>query len=267
MTPEDHAGHGADAFEMTPGDHAGRGADAFEQFAAGIAFRWLQPDHTLTARQAAWRLRLDRARCPLDLLITRLPAQRLRLRRLLRPLCLIPRMSSFAVAAILNRAVALMPAEQAFVNVGVWHGFTLLAGMAGNDGRRCVGVDDFSEFGGPRAAFLARFERRRAAPHAFQEMNYRAYFADRHEGPIGVYLYDGEHGYDNQLRGLETAEPHFAPGCVVIVDDTNLPEPRRATLDFVAARPGRYRILLDRRTAGNGHPTFWNGLIVLRRES
>jgi hypothetical protein len=51
---------------------------------------------------------------------------------------------------------------------------------------------------------------------------------------------------------------------VVLVDDTNAADPRRATYDFIKARPGKYRVLLDRRTATNGHPTWWNGLIVLR---
>ena len=234
-------------------------------FASGIRFRWIQPEQPLRRRHFVVAHRLERLRWPLDLLVARLPDEAVRLRRLLRPLCLIPRMSTFAIATVINRAVASMPVDAAFVNVGVWNGFTFLAGMAGNPGRRCIGVDDFSEFGGPREAFLARFARLRAPRHEFHEMDYRAYFAQRHEGPIGVYLYDGEHGYDNQLRGLETAERFFAPGCVIIVDDTNLPEPRRATMDFVRARRDGYRVLLDRTTAGNGHPTFWNGLLVFQR--
>lgn len=234
-------------------------------FASGIQFRWIQPDQALVPWHLTLRHQLERLHCPLDLVIARLPEGGLRLSRLLRPLCMIPRMSTFAVAAILNRAVALMPPGTAFVNVGVWHGFTLLAGMAGNPERRCIGVDNFSEFGGPKDAFLPRFARLRSANHAFHEMDYAAYFAQQHDGPIGVYLYDGEHGYENQRRGLETAERFFAPGCVILVDDTNLPEPRRATLDFIAAQPGRYRLLLDRRTSSNGHPTFWNGLLVFQR--
>ena len=236
-----------------------------ESFATGIRFRWIQPGQALVPWHLTLRHQCERLHYPLDLLLTRLPDDGARLRRLLRPLCLIPRMSTFAIAAVINRAVSLMSPAAAFVNVGVWNGFTFLAGMAGNAGRRCVGVDDFSEFGGPRGAFLDRFERRRAPVHEFHAMDYRAYFAERHEGPIGVYLYDGEHGYENQLRGLETAERFFAPGCVIVVDDTNLPAPRQATLDFVAARPNAYRLLCDRRTAGNGHPTFWNGLLVLQR--
>ena len=62
-------------------------------------------------------------------------------------------------------AVASMPAGHAFVNAGVWHGYTLLAAMAGNPDAICVGIDDFSEFGGPRDEFGARFEAARSPRH------------------------------------------------------------------------------------------------------
>ena len=234
-------------------------------FASGIRFAMVQPDTPLTP----WRLRLRglvvRAGMEFDVAITRLPERRKETRARLSDLCRIPRMSTYALGAIINRIVAGLPAGQAFVNVGVWNGFTLLAGMAGNADRRCVGVDNFSEFGGPRAAFLARFEARRSDLHEFHDMDYRAYLDGVHRGPIGFYIYDGDHAYEHQLRGLEVAEPHLAPGAWLLVDDTNDEEPRRATLDFVAARRGEYAVVFDRRTASNLHPTFWNGVMLVRR--
>jgi hypothetical protein len=188
-------------------------------------------------------------------------------RRNLRGLLGMPRMSTMAIAAVLNKAVTAMPAGQAFVNVGVWNGFTLLAGMAGNPDADCVGIDDFSQFGGPREELLRRFEAARRDRHAIFEMDYRDYFARVHDRPIGVYMYDGEHSYDNQMRGLEAAEPFYADGCVLVVDDANLEEPRQATLDFIARHEGRYEILADVRTGDMRHPTFWNGLLVLRKRA
>jgi hypothetical protein len=157
-----------------------------------------------------------------------------------------------------------MPTGQSFVNVGVWNGFTFLTGSASNPDRTCIGVDNFSESGGPREAFGERFERLAGPNHRFYEMDYRDYFSNKHSGPIGVYLYDGEHSYDNQWRGLEIAEPFFADDCVVVVDDTNWEEPHAATLDFLEASRRDYTVLLDRGTAGNGHPTLWNGIMVLQ---
>jgi hypothetical protein len=174
------------------------------------------------------------------------------------------RMSTLGVAALINRAVAGMPPDHSYVNVGTWMGFSLWAGMYDNPGKTCVGIDDFSMFGGPREAFHRWFDRLRTPNHHFHEMDYRHYFDRVHEGPIGVYFYDGDHTYEHQLLGLQTAEGFFGDDCVVIVDDTNWVDPYEATYDFMAQSKREYTVLIDQQTVGNGHPTFWNGLLILQ---
>jgi hypothetical protein len=201
----------------------------------------------------------------LEILNTRLPEAADEMQERIGHLCGMPRMSTYAIGAMINAGVSRMPAGQAFVNVGVWNGFTLLAGMMRNADKICVGVDNFSEFGGPREKFMGRFNHFRSHNHFFYDMDYREYFAKVHKGPIGFYIYDGEHSYENQLEGLRAAEPFFADGCIVLVDDTNLKAPRWALDDFVAQSAGKYRVLLDRKTHGNLHPTLWNGVIILEK--
>ena len=174
-------------------------------------------------------------------------------------------MSTPAIGALINRGVAGMAPSEAFVNVGVWNGFTFLSGMAGNSCKVCIGVDNFSQFGGPKDTFLARFERFKSPNHRFHDMDYKEYFASVHWEPIGFYLYDGEHSYQNQLDGLRIAEPFFAPNCLVMVDDTNIREPREATADFVRSSRNQYETILDVTTDRNMHPTWWNGIMLLRR--
>lgn len=174
----------------------------------------------------------------------------------------VPKMSTYANAAIINKAVSSMPSGTAFVNVGVWHGFSFLAGIVNNPDRECIAIDNFSQFGGPKDEFMARLHSIRSNNHYFHEMDYKLYFSTIHRAPIGFYIYDGEHSYHNQLHGLEAAEPFFAKGCVILVDDTNDFEPRQATLDFIARHPNRYRMIFNQSTANNGHPTFWNGIII-----
>jgi hypothetical protein len=237
-----------------------------------LSFRLLQPD---AARGEDRRFILERSsgqdarllelpHAPFDVWNSYLAARDPALRQALLPICEIHRMSTFSVGALINRAVAQMPPDQAYINVGVWHGFSLLAGMLNNREKICVGVDNFSQFGGPRAAFTERFENFSSPSHRFYEMDYRDYLSKLHREPIGVYFYDGSHAYENQLEGLREAEPFMADGCVVFVDDTNWPAPYKATYDFIETSEREYTVLLDRRTAGNAHPTFWNGLIVLR---
>jgi hypothetical protein len=237
----------------------------YETFISRITFRFLQPGVPLPRGSHMLIRGLRKANIFVDVLNTVLPEDDAELKRILRPLYRVPRLSTFAIAAMINRAVDRLPRDEAFVNVGVWNGFTLLAGMANNPARLCIGIDNFSELGRPREAFLSRFEQLKGPWHRFVEMDYERYFERQHQERIGVYIYDGHHAYSHQLKGLRLAEPFFSDTCLIFVDDTNWNDPRRATVDFITGSPHRYEMLLDVRTASNKHPTLWNGLMVFRR--
>lgn len=179
-------------------------------------------------------------------------------------------MSTYAIGAIVNHGVRHMPADTAYLNVGVWAGFSLLAGMVGNEDRRVIGVDNFSEFvggtfGDVRGEFAARFEAVRSPLHEFHDIDYREYFASVHRGPVGFYFYDGEHSYENQLLSLELVEPFLVRGAAVMIDDAFAEAPRQALNDFLASRRDAYEIVFERQPVTKGHPTFWNGIAILAR--
>jgi hypothetical protein len=174
-------------------------------------------------------------------------------------------MSTYAIAAVINHGVSLLPEDQVYLNVGVWNGFTFLAGLVNNPDKVCIGVDNFSEFGGPRSEFLERFEKYRSTNHRFYDADYREYLTNRHSEEIGFYFYDGPHSLKDQVEGLELAERFFASHCIILVDDTNEPAPRKATLDFVESRRHDYRVIFDQRTPRNQHPTFWNGITIVEK--
>ena len=235
----------------------------YAEFVNGIGFTLLQPEVQFDKFVSAisWK----HPTILLEMMNTYIPGKEMHRTRSLYDLLNTPRMSTLAIASALDRAVASMNTKHCFVNVGVWHGYTLFSAMVNNPDKVCVGIDNFSEFGGPRAAFLQAFEQKRSANHFFHDMDYREYFKSGHTGKIGVYLYDGEHSYANQLEGLQVAEPFFADQCLIFVDDTNCAEPRQATLDFIATSSRKYEVILDAKTCQNGHPTFWNGLMVLQQ--
>lgn len=237
----------------------------YRAFANGFNFRFIRPADPVTRwwlRVAAW---CHRVGLILDLLNTRFPAGSDVVRTALKPICWIPRMSTPAIGALINRGVSQMAPGEVFVNIGVWNGFTFLSGMVTNPDKVCIGVDNFSQFGGPKDAFLSRFKQLKSKDHRFYDMDYKDYFATVHREPIGFYLYDGDHSYQNQLDSLRLAEPFFGSNCVVMVDDTNAPDPRQATLDFIQQSPNRYEMVLDASTRENQHPTWWNGVILFRR--
>ena len=237
----------------------------FAEYVQKISFRLLQP---ATPRPSGFRALNNLARkagIHLEMWMTRLPEEQDEMQLRLADVCAVPRMSTFAIGAIINRAVRQMSVGHAYLNIGVWNGFTLLAGMAENGDKTCIGVDDFSHKNSPRHVFLKRFDRLRGEGHEFYEADFREYFANTHKQPLGLYLFDGPHTYEDQLDGLTLAEPYFARGCVVLVDDTNWPQVREANLDFIKQSPFEYRMLLDVQTPRTGHPTFWNGVMLFER--
>ena len=177
----------------------------------------------------------------------------------------IPRYSTIANTYVISKLVELMPTSSAYLNVGVWYGFTFLAPLVSNPDKKCIGVDNFSQFGGPKNCFKALYDAVRNELSSFYDMDYINYFENIHREPLGVYCYDGEHSYSNQLKGLEVAEPFLINGAYIVVDDTNDPEPFEATMDFISSRSNKYKILLHKKTAHNAHPTYWNGLMVLQK--
>lgn len=104
----------------------------YSDFLTGISFRFIKPKTRMPRRLARLLNKSSRLGIPLEQWITTLLEEDGYMKRTLNDLCKVPKMSSFAMGAIIHRGVSLMPKDQAFVNVGVWHGFTFLCGMINN---------------------------------------------------------------------------------------------------------------------------------------
>lgn len=232
------------------------------EYLKNISFRFLKPK---TPRPSGFRglaILLRRCGIHLEVFNTQLPDDHVEMKRKFKQLCRIPRMSTFAIGSVINRAVAQMTENQAFLNIGVWNGFTFFSGLLENEDKTCIGVDNFSHKNSPKDAFYQRLKHFAGKSHSFCEADFREYLTNIHQQPIGVYLFDGPHTYQDQYDGLALAEPFFSENCIVLVDDTNWEQVRKANLDFMENSPNDYKLLLDERTPNSGHPTFWNGLMV-----
>lgn len=240
--------------------------EGLEAYARSIRFRLVGPDSRIPGRSWVGAVRrLRKVGVDPEVWNTVLPDPEERWIGRLIGLGGVPKMSTFAIGAVVARGVREMPAGSGYLNVGVWHGYTLLAGMAGGPGRTCVGVDDFSEHGGPEAEFRERFTAAATDAHHFHRTGFRRYLDEVHRGPLGLYYYDGPNSYEDELDALRMAEPYLVEGSYVLLDDTNWPERRRAARDFVSGSPHAYDVVFDQRTAYNKHLTFWNGLTILKR--
>ena len=235
-------------------------------YITGLRFRFLQPldpNDKIDWNSDAGEV-LD-----LELDNIELGCENVAMKQRLRPLGLTPRMGTLANAAIINYGVSQLPTDQCYLNVGTWHGFSFFAGMVDNPDKLCIGVDNFTicaPYKSPnKDAFIEQFNALKSPQHRFVESDYAVYLKTQHTAPIGFYFYDGPHEYHHQFQGLRLAEPFFADGCIIMVDDTNWAAPHQATLDFVERSPHSYRTILSQRTCDSRHPTFWNGLMILQR--
>jgi len=166
--------------------------------------------------------------------------------------------------ALLNLAAACLERDEAYVEIGVFHGASLIAAMLGNEGKRFVGVDSFAFRDASLEKVHANLARFGLTPpeivvgDAFELVPAGAL----RDVPIGIWYYDAAHSYEAHLRGLRIAEPLLVPGALVIVDDTDWDDVARAMDDYLVEQPRARRVLtLDGKL--RGAPQWWEGMQVL----
>jgi predicted O-methyltransferase YrrM len=166
--------------------------------------------------------------------------------------------------ALLNLAAACLDGDEAYVEVGVFHGASLVAAMLGNDGKRFIGVDTFAFRDGSLDNVHRNFARFGLAPPEILVGDVFELVPAGALGDvsIGVWYYDAAHSYEAQVEGLRVAEPWLAPGALIVVDDTDWDRVARAMDDYLAEQPQARRILTLDGTS-RGAPQWWEGMQVL----
>jgi predicted O-methyltransferase YrrM len=165
--------------------------------------------------------------------------------------------------ALLNLATSLLGRGESYVEVGSFKGLSLIAAMLGNRGD-FVGIDNFSMEGGGRALLDKNLRRYGLAGHtilagdALTLLRGGALAGRR----VGVYYYDAAHDYRSQLDSLRLVEPHLTEGALLIVDDTDWTQVRRAIRDYLRSQP-RARLLVEIAGKDRGQPWWWEGVQVL----
>jgi predicted O-methyltransferase YrrM len=166
--------------------------------------------------------------------------------------------------ALLNLAASCLGPDEAYVEVGVFHGASLIAAMLGNEDKRFVGIDSFQFRGTLPEKVEANFARHGLdvpeliVGDAFELVPGGALGDTR----VGVWYYDAAHSFEAQVEGLRIAEPHLVPGALVIVDDSDWVDVDCAVDAYLAEQPRALRILtIDGSTRGAPH--WWEGMQVL----
>lgn len=178
----------------------------------------------------------------------------------------IPGFTSSRVQALLNGCVAELPSDEAYLEVGCWHGASLIAALLGNMSATAIACDNFSQFlrSNPRTHFYRHLERyrERIPPLTFLEGDcFELPRRSPPTKPIGVYFYDGEHSEESQMKAITEFHTLLADDAIVLVDDWNFPAVQRGTWRGIEAiRPKRIWFQeLPARDNGD-RENFWNGV-------
>jgi predicted O-methyltransferase YrrM len=175
----------------------------------------------------------------------------------------VPGLAQPSNLALLNVAARCLSEGESYVEVGTYHGTSLVAAMLGNEGE-FVAIDNWSLGDGSREQLDANLTRYGLDAtilegDAFETLRSGA-LAGR---SVGAYYYDNGHAYEQQLDGMRLIEPYLASPALVIVDDTDWEKVERAVDDYLEQQPRATEIY---RAEGKdrGHPEWWEGMRVLR---
>jgi len=138
-------------------------------------------------------------------------------------------MSGRKYRMLINNLIACLPNAR-YLEVGTWSGSTLCSAINGNS-VRATAIDNWSEFGGPKAQFLRNLQRFKTpgADVSFIERDFRS-VAFASLGRFNVYMFDGPHLATDQFDGISLVLPALEDEFILIIDDWNHPPARHGTL-------------------------------------
>tara|TARA_B100001093_G_scaffold515555_1_gene592141 strand:+ start:976 stop:1713 length:738 start_codon:yes stop_codon:yes gene_type:complete len=178
-------------------------------------------------------------------------------------------MSTYAIGHLVNQICSRLSKDQTYLNIGCWKGFTLISGMI-DTSCKVIGVDNFSQFCGPKKEFFLNFNKyQNKKKHFFYDDDYKVFFKnfEKRDETVSFYYYDGEHSYKNQYENLDIADYFLDKGSIVLIDDINFPEVENGTKDFLNKTKSDYKVLREIKTANNHcHPSYWNGIMILEKQ-
>jgi len=143
-------------------------------------------------------------------------------------------MSGRKYRLLINNLIEAVPHAR-YLEIGTWAGSTLCSAINGNQ-VRATAIDNWSEFGGPKAQFLRNLERFKTpgADVTFIESDFRK-IEYTSLGRFNVYMFDGPHTSADQYDGISLPLPALENEFVLIVDDWNHTPAREGTLKALAA--------------------------------
>lgn len=156
------------------------------------------------------------------------------------------------------------------LEIGCWRGSSTVSALYGNEASAVV-IDNWSEFGGPKADFMANvrtFLKEHVAGDKIEHMDEDCWDAlarlrgtgdESTEAKFSVYLYDAGHTEDDHRRGIVEALGALTSPCIVIVDDWSWPQVQAGTMAGIEESGARVLYSEERKTEFETPEGYWNG--------
>jgi hypothetical protein len=154
--------------------------------------------------------------------------------------------------------MAELPSDEAYFEVGVLKGGTLISGLLDHKFVTAYANDKWCEYldENPEQTFrdnLLRYKDRLPDVKVLKGDSFELAKNAPFEKPIGLYFYDGDHSEEAQRRALTDFSKYLAKKCIVLVDDWNWDKVRTGTWKGIdALRPQNvYYVELPSRKNGD----------------
>jgi hypothetical protein len=171
---------------------------------------------------------------------------------------------------LLNMGVQQLGQGECYLEVGTWRGSTLIGALLGNQAEGyAIDNDTMNEHDGDIRSSqtvwrenMARFGL--STRTHYIDASVPAVWDVLDVPPVGVYLFDGDKSSEEAAyAGLWGVVPYLADEALIIVDDANEINIRRAVWRFEKEHFGHAVKFLDIPTPGNCWPCFWNGVLAI----
>jgi len=176
---------------------------------------------------------------------------------------LIPGMSGKKTRHFYNNLCSMEKAR--YLEIGCWQGSSICSAMCNNN-MKCVAIDNWSEFGGPKDNFMINFNKFIGKNDAtFIEKN----CWDVEPSTIGnfnIYMYDGNHTETSHFQALNHFLTCLDDEFIYLVDDWNVTDVRNGTNNSI--KSNNLDILYKKEIFtqaknGMGHNyEWWNGICI-----
>jgi len=149
-----------------------------------------------------------------------------------------------------------------YLEIGVLCGSSTCA-MLSNNKIKCIAIDNWDEFGGPKDEFLTNIQRFKGDENDFNFIEANCWTLDISKlGKFNMYLYDGPHAETDHFEAL-----HYYLGClddmfVYIIDDWNWVGIRNGTMNAIRANKLVVKYKREVRTTNDNTQPPWDDSVT-----